>query len=325
MGSRNSAIIFFLLALAAGAKPQVRCRNFLVNPSTGPVGEIDVRADEAWSGKLSVTPPEGWSIEPAAFDVALAAKACRLFSYRVVKARENAENAYAFTLAVAGCGVRTQIVRTASAPYGKPKTDGKLGDEWRDAIPIHFVTQGKRTVVRAYWNEVFFHVAVEVEEQALVPSGKKREDGAFDAAQLFIGPKGATTNRHEFLVEPAGKSRATCRRLAALGAPSGSEAGGVPGATAAARHDGGVTVYEVALPLEAIDGVRADAGREFAFSVLVHDPDGTGLRDLGAAMGRPEAERRARPACWTLWAGGCWAGAMPFDGGSEFGFCSSVH
>lgn len=327
MKMTNGLAVMSLLALAAGAEPQVRFRNFLVNPSTGPVGELEVSAAQAWKGTLTVKPPEGWVIEPASFKVALAANEARRLSYRVVTARENADNAYAFAVSSGDGGARTQTVRTASAPYGKPKTDGRLGDEWKDAIPIRFATQGKQTVVRAFWNESALHVAVEVEEQALVPSGKKREDGTFDAAQLAIGPKGATTNRHEFLLEPAGKTKAVCKRLAFL-RPQGDQppAGEVvTGAQAAVRHAGGVTVYEVSLPLEALEGVRVDAGREFTFSLLVHDPDGVGLRDLGSVMNRPEPERRARPVCWTVWPGGCWSGVLPFDGGSEFGFCSSIH
>ncbi len=314
----------FLLVLGVCAEPQVRCRNFLVNPSTGPVGEIDVAADEPWSGRLSVAPPEGWAIEPASFDVMVGAREMRRLSYRVVKARENADNAYAFAVSVSGGAARTQTVRTASAPYGKAKVDGRLGDEWRDAIPVCFETQGLRSVVRAYWSEEAFYVAVEVFERELVPSGKRRADGAFDAVQLVVGARGATTNRHEFLIEPTSTSRAVCRRLAA---PQAQREWGpdVPGAAAAVRHGGGVTVYELALPLEALEGVRVDAGRECAFSLLVHDPGGAGLRDLGAAMNRLEAERHARPSCWTMWPGGCWAGAAPYDGGAEFGFCSSIH
>ena len=70
---RRVAMNVWLLALAACAEPLVRCRNFTVNPSTGPVAEIEVRAGRAWSGTVSVTPPAGWAIEPAAFEVALAA------------------------------------------------------------------------------------------------------------------------------------------------------------------------------------------------------------------------------------------------------------
>ncbi len=312
------------LALGAGAEPQVRCRNFLVNPSTGPVGEVEVAAAEAWSGRVALAPPEGWRIEPAAFEVALPAAGSTRLSYRVVKARENAANAYPFAVSVAGAAARTQTVRVASAPYGRAKVDGRLGDEWRDAIPLRFETGGLATTVRVFWDEEALTLSAEVEERALSPAGKaKGASGRHDALQLWLGASAGAAERHEFLVEPVTASRAVCRRLAGPGAAEG--AAEVPGARAAVRHSRGVTVYEVALPLEALQGVRADAGREFAFSLLVHDPDGAGLRDLGAALNRPEAERRAPPARWTLWPGGCWAGAAPYDGGSEFGFCSSVH
>jgi hypothetical protein len=48
--------------------------------------------------------------------------------------------------------------------------------------------------------------------------------------------------------------------------------------------------------------MKPEAGREFCFSLTVHDPDGTGPRDLGSVMN-------------------LWPGQRQF----EFGFCSSIH
>ena len=310
-------------ACALRAAPVVRCHSFLVNPSTGPVAELDISSESAWEGTLTLTPPDGWALDPLSHEIALQAGETKRIPYRITKARETAANAYPFTVTLSGEAPQTQIIRTASAPYYRPKIDGKL-DEWKDAIPIRFGGPGAQTTLRAYWNEAALCLAVEVEETALVPSGKRLPDGRFDALHLYIAPKGAAATRHEFLIEPVSRSKAVCKRLAS---PDGADlAGGTTEkrVSAAVRNSGGVTAYEIAIPLDLLDGIRADAGREFRLGLLVHDPDGSGLRDLNAVMNLPEAARKSPPACWTQWDGGCWD-APPYDGGTEFGFCTSIH
>ena len=310
-------------ACALHARPVVRCHSFIVNPSTGPVAEFDIASDAAWSGTLTLTPPEGWTLDPASHEISLQAGESKCIPYRVTKARETADNAYPFTLTLSGGITETQLIRAASAPYYKPKIDGKL-DEWKDAIPIRFGPPGGQTTLRLYWDNTALNVAVEVEESALVPSSKKTADGRSDAVQLYIAPKGATTKRHEFLIEPTSSSKAVCKRLAS---PDGTDyKDGVieKTATVAIRNTKGVTVYEIAIPLKVLDGIKADTGSEFRFGLLVHDPDGSGLRDLGTVMNRPDTDRKSPPSCWTQWTGGCWD-TVPYDGGTAFGFCTSIH
>lgn len=307
-------------AYALHAAPIMRCHSFLVNPSTGPVAEITVSSAEAWSGTLTVTPPDGWTIDPQAHDITLQANENKCLPYRIIKAREVADNAYPFTLALSGGVTVTQTVRTASAPFGKPKVDGKL-DDWKDAIPLRFGEKGAQTTLRTYWDNAAFYLAIEVEQKTLNLS---RTDGLRNAVQLYLAPKSATVKRHEFLIEPVSKSKAICKRLASpdkVNDPDGIEE---KGANVALRTSGGVTVYEIALPLSLLDGIRVDAGREFRLGLLVHDPDGSGLRDLGSIMNRPPDSRTSTPSCFFIWKGGCWN--TPFyDGGTEFGFCSSIH
>jgi hypothetical protein len=88
------------------------------------------------------------------------------------------------------------------------------------------------------------------------------------------------------------------------------------------RRDGGVTRYELALNIRSMRPLRATPGREYCFSLLVHDPDGSGLRDLGSIMNLPPAESKL---CWSNWNGAKWPEKAPFDGKIEFGFCSSIH
>ena len=306
--------IFGACAAPAAQTPFVRCHSFLVNPSTGPVAEITVTAEAAWSGTLTVTPPDGWTIDPQTHDITLQAGESKCLPYRIIKARETADNAYPFALTLSGGATATQTVRTASAPYGKPKVDAKL-DDWKDAIPLRFGDPGAQTTLRTYWDNTAFYLAIEVEQNALIPSDKKTADGRFDALQLYLAPKGAAAKRHEFLIEPVSKTKAICKRLG--GAQEKS-------AAVAVKHSNGITAYEIALPLDLLDGIRVDAGREFRFGLLVHDPGGRGLRDLGVIMNRPASGRVSPPTLWTQWPGGCWD-TPPYDGGTEFGFCSSIH
>ena len=316
--------VFLFATCALQANPLVRCHSFLVNPSTGPVAEITVTAGDAWSGTLTVTPPEGWTLDPHTHTLDLQAGETKCLPYRIIRAREVTANTYPFTLALSEGDTVTQLVRTASAPFYRPKIDGRL-DEWKDAIPLRFGDPGAQTTLRTYWDNTAFYLAVEVEQKAIASSDKKRQDGRFDAIQLYIAPKGATTKRHEFLIEPVSRSRAICKRLASPDGTTHTNGTEEKRATVAIRHsNGGVTAYEIALPLVLLDGIRVDAGREFCFSMLVHDPSGVGLRDLGTIMNRPEANRTPTPACWVQWDGGSW-GTPVFDGGVEFGFCSSIH
>lgn len=87
-------------------------------------------------------------------------------------------------------------------------------------------------------------------------------------------------------------------------------------------RNGKVTQYELALNLRAMRALRAAAGREYCFSLLVHDPTGTGLRDLGSLMTLRPAES---DLAWSNWRGASWPDKKPFTGKIEFGFCSSIH
>ena len=87
-----------------------------------------------------------------------------------------------------------------------------------------------------------------------------------------------------------------------------------------ARKDG-VTYSECSIPFQALRAIRPEPGREFCFSVLVHDPDGTGLRDWGKSAGLWPSQRRR--LAWCDWLGAAWPDDPPFDNKIEWGFCSS--
>jgi len=83
----------------------------------------------------------------------------------------------------------------------------------------------------------------------------------------------------------------------------------------------GMTYYECAVPLKSMPTMRAEPGREYRFSLLVHDPDGTGLRDWGKTVGLWPWQRSR--LAWSQWQGAIWPAEPPYDNKIECGFCSS--
>ena len=83
-----------------------------------------------------------------------------------------------------------------------------------------------------------------------------------------------------------------------------------------------VTYYECSLPWgEMRQALQPAEGREIYLSVLVHDPDGTGIRDWGEAAGLWESQRNWFG--WSKWSGARWGDRPPMDSRVEWGLCSS--
>ncbi len=96
------------------------------------------------------------------------------------------------------------------------------------------------------------------------------------------------------------------------------------GAHVVVRRDGDVTVYECSFPFGPMrNEIRPMEGREFAMSVLVHDPDDTGLRDLGRAAGLWTSPRDAD--AWCRWAGATWGETPPRGNKVRWGLCTSKY
>ena len=259
--------------IAAGETPPIRVRaqNFTVNPSTGPVTHVLLKNESSRniSGTLRVQFPDGWKVSPAERALALAPGETKKLPFAIEKGADIAANSYPVRIQFGDLDV-TQRVVCASAPYFKPTIDGDLA-EWNDSNPITFLTGGKKTVVRTYWSGKQFSLAVEVEENKL--TGKRGVEFALAASE--------EGKRYGFFVDAAGKC---------------------DGVTASVKRDGNVTRYEIGVPFKLMPEMKPEAGREFCFSLTVHDPDGTGPRDLGSVMN-------------------LWPGQRQF----EFGFCSSIH
>ena len=344
MSRRIPHAVFVILAAAisAGADGlQIRPKNFIVTPSTGPVAELVVKngTGQSYTGTLTPKFPEGWIVSPLSRPVTLQSGESATLSFAIEKAFDLKENVYAVSVSADSKKVLDTKVVCATTPYFTPKIDGDL-DEWGDAVPVSFMTGGKKTTVRSYWNKDQFCLAVEVEENELIGLADGSAERGVDAIQFALAPGGSVTPndpqaaavRYEYLVAASG-SRWKSDKCFQLLRPGDSLT-----TAAAARalqpleleeaqvkviRSGGVTRYELAVPVKPMKTLKVTAGREYCFSLLVHDPDGTGVRDLGTVMNLWNESRN--PLAWCNWAMAKWNGYRPFDNKIEFGFCSSVH
>ncbi len=318
----------------------VRVANFVVTPSTGPATNILVRnpGDAPLAGTLRVTWPAGWKVTPVSHELRLAAGETRSLPFAIERATDRRANVYPVEVVVEsdrGKVVTKQNVVCASAPYYKPTIDGDPV-EWKDAIPITLAIAGKKATVRQYWNRREFCLLVEVEEDALASYDPAKPAKAFDAIQFSLAKGSAKTGgkvtdkseRFEFLVTDAGDDD----RCFALISPGTELAVAqkarpleplrVADAKVVIKRVGKITRYELSLPMKPMRELRPTPGREFHFSLLVHDAD-AGLRDLGSVMNLWESQRPALAWCRTP--GIDFPAKAPFDNKVEFGFCSSIH
>ncbi|HJN15405.1 MAG TPA: hypothetical protein QGH10_07945 [Armatimonadota bacterium] len=301
-----TGLLFILLTspVAADDAPLlVRARNFLVPPSTGPVTHVVVKntTDAPYASTLSVQFADGWEVTPSQHEIALQPGETKMLPFTIKGATDLAANAYPIAITIDDAPPIAQTVTCASAPYFQPKIDGKL-NEWDDAIPMAL----SGATLRTYWNKREFCLAVEVEETELTDD---------DAVQFALAAA-ASDHRYEFLVTGQGKG-ATCSLLSGP-APQPAE-----GAQVAVKHQAGVTRHEIAIPFALMGDIRPTPGREICFSLLIHDPDGTGLRDLGDIMNLWPEHRSAD--AWADWASAVWPETPPWTSRIEFGLCSSIH
>jgi hypothetical protein len=318
----------------------LRVESLLVSPTAGPLVHVDVKNPRSvpYQGAVSVKPPEGWRLKSDRREVSLAPGETARMAFAAEKGINLSANRYPVEVSATGGGatvVRRQEIVVASAPFFKPTIDGDTSD-WKDAIPVSFVSAGKTTTLRTYWNRRSFAVLVEVQEDKLVRPGDAE---AFDAVQLAISPQGTATGtspegeatRFEFLLVADGEGKGRCFRLATPGMKlaEGATARALDplvyeDAELAVVRSVGVTRYECQIPFrEMREAIQPSEGREFGFSVLVHDPDGTGIRDWGEAAGLWPCQRN--PLAWSKWKGARFGDQPPLDNKVEWGFCSSQY
>ena len=328
-------------AASIAADPvRIRVEPLTVPPATQPLISVVVRnlQEDLCTGTLSISGPADWRIAPDSRPLELAAGAEKRLAFNIEKARNVEANVYPFTIQ-ARVGDRLvrceQSVFVASAPYSKATVDGQP-DEWQDAIPVSFEQQGKRTTISTFWHRKRFYLLVAVQEQQHV--GYTGADGPpGDAVQLAISSPEPTdaagvknARRFEFVLASAG-GVAKCFQLAAWDTPQArtSETQSLEplvcsDAETAIVRDGDVTYYECSLPFSLLrEAIEPAEGREFFLSVLVHDPDGTGLRDLGRAAGLWTQPDDAQ--AWSRWRGMAAGGVPPLGNQVRWGLCTSKY
>lgn len=342
----NCVAVGVLLGAADGGGPlgdlEVRAESFTVPPATGPLAHIQVRNSGEAACTVTIEPrfPDGWRWSPKQRQVSIGPDEVKRVPFAIEKAADVESNRYPIEIAVLSGSakkVHHQEVVCASAPYFKPKIDGKFKD-WVDAIPVTFTTAGKKTVVSTYWNKRYFYLYVQVEEDKL--SSYKKNSERSDAVQFAVTRGGAKTGstptagaeRYEFLlVDSAGMfAKDKCFFLIQPGVELSVtqerrplETLELKEAQIVVKRQGRITHYECAIPFSAMPTIKPDVGREICFSLLVHDPDGTGLRDWGRAAGlRPG---RRNPFAWCAWGAVDWSAEPAYDGKLEWGLCSSKH
>ncbi len=340
MSKRTALMLIGVLLVVSGVargddRVALRITNMAVTPAHMPPVTVWVKnvSEESYEGSIRLELPDGWKPSVPAQDVSLEPGKVTGVRFTLHDAKNREENRYPITAVAKGAGQefrRSQEIVCASAPYFKPEIDGKI-DDWKDAIPVTFLTDGKKTTIHTVWNRRQFSMLVAVEEDEQTP--------AAGAVQIAISPQDTETSsnaddeatRHEFLLMSAGAGQGgRCFQLAEPGMKL-SETQTVREMTGleledpklAVWRDGNTTYYEWGVSFRRLSGIRPSEGREFFLSVLVHDPDGTGLRDWGEAAGLWPCQRNR--LAWSVWPGAKWPDEPPMDNKLEWGMCSSKY
>lgn len=338
-----------------GQPVSIRITNFPIGLVTTPNIYVYVEngSTEACEGRLELVGPAGWTFEPAQVDVAVPAGETFRTMFTVYNARLNKENAFSFEAKIvpkkAGQEIITtkQTLRTCSAPFGRPSIDLSDGGDvvesldvtgphlelkpesvmqrWEDAFPITWTVQQHKTTLRAFWNRRNLSLLIGVEEDHWIPDG----DALVDAVQISlaspIDSKQTGENKFEFLVRNV-DNKATLVELcspAQLPNPNSridpKTLVAVEESEVSIIRSGRVTWYAVSIPWKSVPSIRAGEGREFYLSFLIHDPDGTGLRNFADEAGFVQNY----PKAWTPWKGGSLDNKGTRDHRVHWGMCSS--
>ena len=322
----------------------LRAESFTVPPSSGPLVFVEVKnlRSVPYRGSVVMKVPEGWRLAPWERQIDLKPGETKRVPFTVERGLSLKSNSYPVEVSATDAAttvVRKQNVVCASAPYFKPTIDGDAG-EWNDAIPVTFITDGKKTVISTYWNRRQFSILVAVEEEKLIGYRDGPAPTAFDAVQVALSPQdsktgtsaGGEATRFEFLfVSTGGTASGRCFQLAAPGMKLAEAARSrrlgpldYDKAQVAVSRKGTTTYYECGISFSPMRReIPPSEGREFCMSVLVHDPDGTGIRDWGQAAGLWPWQRNRW--AWSRWEGAKWGKQPPLDNKLQWGLCSSTY
>ncbi|UDQ98661.1 hypothetical protein AAEX28_00905 [Lentisphaerota bacterium WC36G] len=331
--ANNSACKNIMVSKATINLPQnnllIRPKNFIVNPSTGPVHEVMVTNfnNKPFSGIIEIKYDKAWTSTPKFHKVFLKAGETKKISQAITKAIDYTSNSYPVHIVMKSSGGKIVydkkfITRCFSAPYYEVDINGSL-KEWSDAIPVSFVTKGKKTTLRSYWGRDNFYIAVEVQEDKFLGTSDSKTP---DCIQISMSGRKETSHTNQF-VAVGSNSMWSGDKVYVV-----SEDGKRPKVVENSQidvdrdDDKKITTYEIAIPFAAIKGVRPTAGRGLNFSIVVQDPDGTAIRELASIMNMATLKTRAN-----RWFSGevdsfsVNAREAKFNDRVDFGFCSSLH
>ncbi len=334
------AALFFSAPCRAG-DPLVWVEAFTIPPAHSPIFHVAVKnpGETPLEAAMSVKLPGPWTAVPETVDVSLAPGEATRVRFESEQGTEIAANRYPVEVTITSDGrtaTHQQEVFWAGTPFFSPEIDGRI-DDWNDAIPIRFDVEAKTTTVATYWNRRRFSVMIAVEQDALRPID---DATPFDAVQISLAPDGAATGttpddeaqRFEFLLVAVGTDgEGKVYQLAEPGMKLARAAKTRPlegleleAAELVVRHEDGVTYYEGSIPFGPMRAaIRPSEGRAYQFSVLVHDPGGAGLRDLGHALGLGPCRRN--PLAWSRFPGDSFGETPPYDSKTPWRFISSRH
>jgi hypothetical protein len=327
--------------LSAAEPVAIRVESLVLLPTQSPNLVVVARnlLDSPFSGILRVEAPAGWQLDPREQPLRLARGETRRSRFLVRKGVSLDANSYPLVASAIGTGGEVTVrqrVATASAPYYKPEVDGRF-DDWKDAIFASWLTGGMSTRIGTYWNRRRFIMCVSVEEDQLIPRAAESSGGSYDAVQVAISAEDTVTGsspddeaeRYEFLFVSTDRKAGRCYLLANPATKLRDtlrsrdlESLVFDDAEIVVRREGRITTYECSVPFSIMSSrIRPSEGRQFFLSVLVHDPDGTGIRDWGEAAGlwADECSRFA----WSHWPGAKWGPLPPQDNKTPWGLCSS--
>jgi len=300
-------------------------------------------------GRVGLVVPEGWRARQAKHRFSLEAGEAREFTFECDVAEEAAPAPYRLEAAATldEAWVRRAFqVQVAQAPQRSITVGGGLAD-WEGIRPVRLADDatGTSAEVRTAWDREFFYFSAVVHrERETFLGGPHAFSG--DAIQLGFGLSERADDdfgsRGRGKGLPAGAFRDTDHLFALtfgsegpqvirLRAPRVALRTHVPGnmdswygpvedakVLIGRDHDAGVTIYEAAIPLAAIEPLRAERGRVFRFGFRIGDGRNAPL-EWARTAGVPDY--LANPAsflptgeaslpCQTRWA---LVGRMPFE------------
>lgn len=333
----------FLTGAEVDGPISLRAGHFTAPPSTGPVTHIFIKnhTDNAYRGIIRAQFPAGWRSNPQEQSVFLDPRETKQVPFVLENATDRASNIYPLEISAEGGGghiVRKQNVLCVSAPFFKPKIDGN-SKEWRDAIPVTFSHGTKKTVVKTYWNQRQFCLLVEVEEDKLIGYRKKPGVGGIDAVRFALFPRGVVTGskptdkaqRYEFLITDSAAFFSADKCFMLLKpedtlsvTQSSRDLSGLvcKEAKVVVKRHKKITLYECAIAYSLIPKIKLGVGREIGFALLIHDPDGTGVRDWSESMGLWSSPNRY---AWCVSEITGWGKYVPRMNKIDWGLCSSKH